>query len=89
MIVCFFPPEFEVDRFVSAREGSSLALSCEVGEGEEVKWVKDNRNSVPSYAGTLWFSEVDQSHAGEYTCSLNKTSFNYFISIQGEREKCV
>ena len=76
--------EFEVDRFVFARGGSSLALSCEVGEGQEVKWVKDNRNSVASRAGTLWFSEVDQSHAGEYTCSLKKKSFNYFITVQGE-----
>lgn len=81
-IVFLLPSGSKVDKFVYAREGSTITLPCEL-RGSGVEWVKDGRHSVTSHNGAVWLFQIDQSHEGEYTCSLNKDSVNYFVSVQG------
>ena len=71
-----------MNKFVYAREGSTVVLSCEL-RGNGVMWVKDGRDTVTSYNGSVWLFQVSQSHEGEYTCSFLTDSFNYFVTVQG------
>ena len=81
--LCTFLLESPVGMFLRELEGSPLLLACQLGQSGDLKWVKDNRVAVPSYFGLLWKPRLEQSDEGEYTCSLNKSSFNYYLVVQG------
>ena len=81
---CYLVTGSKVDRFVSARENSTVVLPCEVRGSEAVEWVKNGKFPVASHDGTLWLFAVTQSHTGEYTCSHQQDSFNYYLTVQGK-----
>ena len=74
---------FKVDEFVNEEEGSSVLLTCDLGEGgDEVQWMKDNK-VMSSYNGGVWLRDVNHTHQGEYTCSYKNQMFNYYLTVQG------
>ena len=64
------------------REGSAVLLTCALGEGEGVEWVKDGRVPLPSDNGWVWLHNVSHTHEGEYTCSRGKLRRNYYLAVQ-------
>lgn len=77
----FNVPGLRVDQFVYGSEGSTVLLSCGLGGVE--KWVKDNQYPLPSYNGKVWLHNVSHTHQGDYTCSYQKQTFNYYLLVQG------
>lgn len=73
----------EVDEFVSAVEGSNSVLECVLG-GEDIEWVRDGQFPLTSYSGSVVLVHVNHTHQGEYTCSHNGHTHNYYLTVQGE-----
>ena len=65
------------------REGSTVLLSCALGEGQG-QWVKDGRLPIPADKGRVWLHNVSHTHEGEYTCSYGEQSRHYYLTLQGE-----
>ena len=70
-----------MDQFLYEREGSAALLSCGSGGGGGVKWLKDNVEVTPN--GEVWLSPVSHTHQGEYTCSYEQQTLNYFLIVHG------
>lgn len=69
-----------MDEFLYEKEGSSILLTCDLGE--EVQWMKDNQ-VMSSYGGRVWLRDVNHTHQGEYTCLYKNHMLNYYLTVQG------
>lgn len=74
---------FQVDQFLYESEGSSVLLSCGLGGGEQVQWLKDNKMITDTLNGKVWLPRVSHTHQGEYTCSYKKRQLSYYLIVQG------